>query len=120
MKFGTQTRAAAFLVYEYKFVKNLGKIISLNDDAEISYFTFEDEVNKGQTINVVYNDINFLIFNNAYNSVEDLSQNWREFNKKYNPKYYPQHMEQLISLQKNTFSKNGTTFNLEDNVFLES
>ena len=113
MKYGTKTRAAAFLVYEYKNVRNLGTIISVNDDNEMRYFVFEDKFNQGQTINIVFNDINMIIFNNAYNSVEDLSAEWRAFNLKQN-RSYKKHLEALVELQKNHMPKKGKEIALED------
>lgn len=100
MKFGTQTRAAAFLAYEYKNIRNLGKIIALNDSDELRYFIFEDERDKDKIVTVVYNDTNLKVFYSSDNTVENLSEPWREFNKKHNPEIYEKHMQKLLNLQK--------------------
>ena len=114
MKYGTSTKAAAFLVYEYAGIKNLGKILDLNDEDEINFFIFEDEVHKNSTITAVYNDTGFKLFYSVDNSVEDLTSTWREFNKKHNGVLYEKHMQSLLEMQKDTFKNNENTINLEE------
>lgn len=105
MKFGTKERAAYFLVYEYGNMERFGKIISLKDDSELRYFLFEDEKNEGHTISAVYSDINFYVMYSKNSQVDDVTNMWRYYNYKKNPTKYGEHLENLIRLQKNQFSK---------------
>ncbi len=114
MKFGTSTRAAAFLAYEYAGVKNLGKIIDLNDEGEIRFFIFEDEVHKNNTITAVYNDTDFKLFYSADNSVESLTKTWRDFNKKHSKERYEKHLETLLEIQKDSFKNSNNDVNLDE------
>ena len=105
MKFGTQTRAADFLVYEYGNMDRFGKIISLHDSDELRYMLFEDEKNPGHTINAVYDDINFFVFYSVGSRVDNVSNMWRYYNYKKNPEEYDEHMKKLIKIQKNHFTE---------------